>query len=88
VEADETVGGQDLKESLGLPSSARSPMQFTASLRKDETAKTVRPTGVPEKGLGRRSARPAALPRKLRMRRVLVGICAGSRVNRCQRRSE
>ena len=28
-------------------------MRFTASLRKDETAKTVRPTGVPEKGPGR-----------------------------------
>ena len=41
---------QVLKESLGLPSSARSPMRFTASLRKAETAKTVRPTGVPEKG--------------------------------------
>ena len=55
-----------MKESLGLPSSARSPMRFTASLRKDETAKTVRPTGVPEKGPTRRSARPAALPRKLK----------------------
>ena len=33
-----------------MPSSARSPRRFTASLRKDETAKTVRPTGVPEKG--------------------------------------
>ena len=49
-EADGTVRGQVLNESLGLPSSARSPMRFTASLRKDETAKTVRPTGVPEKG--------------------------------------
>ncbi len=43
---------QVLKESLGLPSSARSPSRFTASLRKDETAKTIRPTGVPEKGPG------------------------------------
>ena len=32
-------------------------------------------------GPTRRSARPAALPRRLRMRRVLVGICAGSDVN-------
>ena len=63
-------------------------MRFTASLRKDETAMTVRPTGVPEKGPTRRSARPAALPRRLRMRRVLVSISAGSRVNRCERRSE
>ena len=39
---------QVLKESLGLPSSARSPRRFTASLSKDETAKTVRPTGVPD----------------------------------------
>jgi hypothetical protein len=72
---------QVLNESLGLPSSAMSPMRFTASLRKDETAKTVRPTGVPEKGPTRRSARPAALPRKLRMRRVLVGICLCRDVN-------
>jgi len=56
-------------------------MRFTASLRKDETAKTVRPTGVPEKGPRRRSARPAALPRRLRMRRVLVGICPCRDVN-------
>ena len=35
-------------------------MRFTASLRKDETAKTVRPTGVPEKGPATRSARGQA----------------------------
>ena len=75
---------QVLNESLALPSSARSPRRFTASLRKDETAKTVRPTGVPEKGPTRRSARPAALPRRLRMRRVLVGICPCRDVNGCE----
>ena len=34
-----------MKEPLGLPSSAMSPMRFTASLRKDETAKSVGPDG-------------------------------------------
>jgi len=53
-------GGQVLKESLGLPSSARSPRRFTASLRNEETAKTVRPRGVPEKGPATVRIRPAA----------------------------
>ena len=39
-------------------------MRFTASLRKDETAKTVRPTGVPEKGPTRRSAREAGAAKR------------------------
>jgi hypothetical protein len=33
-----------------LPSSARSPKWFTASLRSEAAAKTVRPMGVPERG--------------------------------------
>lgn len=49
-------------------------MRFTASLRKDETAKTVRPMGVPEKGPATVRTRPAVLPRKDRMRMVLAFI--------------
>ena len=37
-------------------------MRFTASFRKDETAKTVRPMGVPEKGPATVRTRPAVLP--------------------------
>ena len=46
-------------------------MRFTVSLRKDETAKTVRPTGVPEKGPVTVRTRPVVLPKKDRMRMVL-----------------
>ena len=37
-------------------------MRFTASFRKDETAKTVWPMGVPEKGPATVRTRPAVLP--------------------------
>ena len=65
---------QGLNESLGLPSSARSPRWFTASLRSEAAAKTVRPMGVPERGPAMVRARPAALPRNERKWRSLVGI--------------
>ena len=58
-------------------------MRFTASLRRDAAAKTVRPTGVPEKGPAKVRARPVALPTKERMRRDLVVIRSGCEVNRC-----
>lgn len=57
---------------MGLPSSARSPMRFAEALRNEATAKTVRPTGVPEKGPATVRARPAVLPTKERMRMVFA----------------
>ena len=57
-------------------------MRFTASFKKDETAKTVRPMGVPEKGPATVRTRPAVLPRKDRMRMVLAFIRSGDEFNR------
>ena len=76
-EADGTVGGQVLKESLGVPSSIKSPARFTMSLRRDEAAKMTRPTGAAENGEARAMPKPAALPMKERIRMVLAFIRSG-----------
>jgi len=72
-------GGHVLKEPLGLPSSARSPKRFTASLRKDETAKTVRPMGVPD---GARQREDGVAPKRSAGVRNAGARSAGGETNK------
>jgi hypothetical protein len=56
-----------LKLELGLPSSIRSPMRFTASLRMEAAANTTTPIVGSTNGMTLRAkTRPATLPTKLR----------------------
>ena len=61
------VLAQPLKLALGWPSSSRSPMRFTVSLRIDAAANTITPSVGSTKGMTLRAVTmPAILPTRLR----------------------
>jgi hypothetical protein len=79
---------QLLKLRFGLPSSSRSPMRFTESLRIEAAAKTITPTAGSTKGMTLRAdTKPAIFPARLRYLSEFMttgGICQSAKYGRNQ----